>query len=375
MSAIKYFEPLNLYKTETGNIVAKSATRITPLPKKIPDFIEELKEMNRQFLINIKTGGPLKNYAREFIDNYPFSAKDKQYIEKEVFGLPREVSSENNEKFKTLVNTLYFPLDTANISKNRFITDNSSNVNLWSDEKWRNFKIQHVFPHFISKNFHNDLNEENCFTVTFHKKNDDTLESVKSFEFVRNKIIPFIKDLVYNPKKTTTISPPTTPIITPSPAATPHAIVAISAISIAAPPPDPINWKWNEDEYKRLGIPGKKIYEIKKYARVSSSDDIFWVPLILNEQRKCFQIGHFIITESKFDLQNNQANIIALVGFNHSDMKINTSYFISLFETSYFFYILSMIDKTLNASLTTLLATNNKTELDTFRRVYFPRKV
>lgn len=340
MTSINYFEPVNLYKSQAGDYIMKSAPKRIRVPEMRPDYIEELKEMHRQYLINLKTGGPLRNYAKEFIDTYPFSAEEKKYVERKVFGIQSmQVARESKEEFKSYIKSLYFPLDSVNIHKNKFLKENK-NINLWTDKIWREFK-KDVFSQFITKNIHEDLYD--CLDFDFHKKDDETIESLKSVRFV-GCFDSLIETLVYNPKKLSTITSPSTTITSPSTSS---------------------SWKWdNQDEYKRLGISGKKIYEIKKTGMKNG----FWVPILLDDTTKRISNSHYITSRQQFDV-SQPAHIIALVAFNSIDNKLQPSTRVDLFDSSHHFQTLSLIDKSLNEALLLILKTKDKTEMDDFQRV------
>lgn len=339
MNAVKHFEPLNLYKTSSGDVIAKSAPKTTELPKIKPDYIEALKALHHQFLVNIRTGGPTQNRAKEFLDNYPFSDKQKKHIEKEVFGVNKTNDQDSLDNFKNLIRKLYFPLDKDNNINNKFLSENSKHMTLWTEKQWQSFKKYQVFHHFIDKNFYPSLGE--CFEYEFHQKEGENIYTLKSVKMIPEKITPLIKDLTYNK----TYASPTTSSSTP--------------------------WKWDEEtEYTRLKIPGKYIYQMKHFKPSTGKESsVFWVPIVLDDLSKTIKNCHYNKSSKQFDINNEYSNIIAVAGFNSDDYKINTSYIIDIIDSSYLFYILSLIDETLNKSLSELLATQNQTELGNFKQV------
>ena len=361
MSVIKHFEPLNLYKTSEGNVVAKSAPASTELPKKKPDYIEALKALHHQFLVNIRTGGPTQNRAKEFLDSYPFTEKQRKHIEEEVFGVSKTFNKDENSltNFKNLINNLYFPVDKDNIKKNKFLSQNSKHATLWTEKQWQTFKINEVFYHFIDKNFYPSLGE--CFTYEFHQKDGENIHTLKSVKMIHDKITPLIKDLSYNPKNESSFVLPSS---------------QSASGSVPAKP-----WKWdNEEEYTRLKISGKYIHKMKHHPGAATtttptttttitSTTVFWVPIVLDDIAKTIQNCHYRNSSKQFDINNDYSNIIAVAGFNYSDKKINTSYVVDITDSSYLFYILSLIDETLNASLREVMKRQNETQLGNFKQV------
>jgi hypothetical protein len=210
-------------------------------------------------------------------------------------------------------------------------------MTLWTEKQWQSFKKYQVFHHFIDKNFYPSLGE--CFEYEFHQKEGENIYTLKSVKMILEKITPLIKDLTYNK----TYASPTTSSSTP--------------------------WKWDEEtEYTRLKIPGKYIHQMKHF-KSSTGKNVFWVPIVLDDLSKTIKNCHYNKSSKQFDINNEYSNIIAVAGFNSDDYKINTSYIIDIIDSSYLFYILSLIDETLNKSLSELLATQNQTQLGNFKQV------
>lgn len=290
---------------------------------KVMSIISVMKELNRQYEINLKTGGPSRNYAYEILKSLDDYLPDSDYdlVKQEVFGNETH-DKKNLEEFKTKIINTYFSL--TDIKRNDFFK-NEPNHLLWTDESWEEFK-NIVFSTFIRENFFR-FNVKSTFVKNNNRSEIETFEIDK----ITDELKIYVQECRYNGDR-------------------PYTNVASC-------------WKWkNLDEYKRLQISGKDIYKTKH-----NSPDFFWIPLAIVDKR--IYIVPFSAKSNKFIINDiDVGNIIALAPFDVGSCEIMTEHVLFFLEKSYMFGIIKIIDKTLNDVMQKILEKFSMSQFNDFKK-------
>ena len=295
--------------------------------KKVMSIISVMKELNNQYEINLKTGGPRRNYAYEILkclrDYLP--VKDYDLVKEEVYGsfAENETSKKNLKAFKSQILETYFSL--TDIKHNDFFKDEANHL-LWTDESWEEFK-QNVFSTFVRENFiHCNVK------CDFEKKNNISTLKRLEVDKITDELKIYLQECQYNGDKPYTD--------------------ASSA------------WRWkNVDEYKRLQISGKDIYKIKHLG----SSSYFWIPLVIVD--RSIQMVPFSDKTNKFLIEDyNVGNIIALAPFLVDSCEIQTNDVKFFLDNSYMFEMIKIIDKTLNDVMRKILEKFSMSQFNDFKK-------
>lgn len=289
---------------------------------KVMSIISVMKELNHQYEINLKTGGPLRNYAFEILKSLTDYLPEKDYdlVKEEVFG--SETGKKNLDEFKTQIINTYFSL--TDIKHNAFFKDEPNHL-LWTNESWEEFK-RIVFTKFVWENFL-QCNIQCSFVL---KDNISSIEGIR-IPHINDALMIYLQGCKYSGDKPYT-----------------------SATSY---------WKWkNLDEYKRLQISGKDIYKTK-----GKSSTYFWIPLVIVDKR--IHMVPFSEKNAKFLIDDiNVGNIIALAPFDVNSGEIITKDVLFFLDKSFMFEIIKIIDKTLNDVMQKILMKFSMLQFNDFKK-------
>lgn len=328
----------------TAYQLVKNGNNIMILPKKSPikipkinnnihdinELVSFLKELQTRFSINMKTGGPLINNVGMILKSLSvyMSPGEIEYIRQEIFGDEKKKLEEEKQikTFEAIIQNKYF----------KTFSNQEPNIYLRTQSSWETFK-QKTFAVFIRENF--CLNFD--FKCTFRKKLvSDVLPSLDTFT---------IEDSVFR---------------------------NIEYIYNGFTPNESNSWMWKQEkEYDRLGITGlmrSTIY--KSFNKITASNfDHYWLPIVLNDSKKKIEIVN-VNPDGFFEINDYDAkNIIALAPFEFAthQMKKTAPPGIdqSIFENSYLYNILKIIDKSLNDAMEKEFEIHDMKEFFDFKKI------
>lgn len=299
--------------------------------KNISAMIVKMKEWNRQLTINMKTGGPLIDRTAKMLKSFYIKLSKKEEIEaikKEVYEEEDEYDASKLKDFQKVIIDTYFSL--TDFSKNQFVTD-EPNYLLWTAESWDTFK-KNVFQKFTKTYF---INCNLDFELITSK--DDVLSKLTKITIKKddNFVADQVRKCVYKGDK-----------------------------------PSLTQWKWsNVAEYKRLNIPGKVIYQMKKNTGASL---LYWLPLFLDDSNRKVIPVSYSAKDNKFLIDKYEIqNIIGIAPFDLNN-EIRTDHIITdgLFEQSYLCQIIKVIDKTLNDLMKEIMTKYNLANFEDYEKKF-----
>ena len=301
----------------------------------VDDLVAFLKNLVDKLLINMNTGGPHYDKASKtikYLSDY-MTEKEIEYIKTKVYGDKNKEALKEVDilKFQTEIQEKYFTP----------FFDKEPDKNMWSTESWRNYK-KYIFSEVFKSNFNHFLNLD----YTFIKKEKDIFESL-------DKVILDNSNLKF------------------------HTMNSINYSSCEQLTPNDNNtylWRVTK-EYKRLGITGDIINEIKVKSRDAAAPVapvapgvpalpvaplpavpylIYWLPVILNYNTQKCEVVH-VNAEGIFQISDNDVNnIVGVIAFDFATHRISDTKALiidSIIPNSYYHYILKMVDKSLNEAM------------------------
>jgi len=320
---------------------SKSEMKYMPnvqLIRDIEELTDHIKEIHRQFLINIKTGGPAVDTSAKLLKLFAsyIDKDDIEYIKKQVYGDKEKKDGEREKleifKQKILENDL--PL---------FIKQKAKTKYDWTNALWETFKKK-IFDDFI----HDYFISQYSFTLSYSLKDDKNNDS-------------------YNLKRLSKVNLPSSLLsqldkeyIYPCERIRPNLNTA---------------WRWTyRDEYERLGISGKILNEIKENTprNADSTYPHYWLPLIINDTMRTLEIIQPLSEGGKFPIHgSNIHNLIALVPFDFETKRIQSEgNLISLVTNdSYLHQALKLIDKTLNDGMKKVFEKHYMTQFFEYEKI------
>lgn len=301
--------------------------------RKLSEIIANLQEQSRRQDIDARTGGPLIDVIHPTLKLFKeiLPADQYQRIVVKVFGNP-----EKEQKKKSKINQFL-----KDVKEHYFKQYEQSERNhyLWTADSWTAFKAR------VMKRFCHDyfvyLPE---MDYVFEKKDKNPLYShkeqvpIQSIQFKNNgkELWGFLSALG-NPN---TVSP-STPVTL--------AVKGSSGIQNTSYP-----WRWdNEEEYDRLGLSGfvkTNIFLAHNDIQKVIKKGIYWLPVAVDEKMMRLKIGKY--ENGRFDVDKD--DVIGLAPFQNIDNKLvpeKNMKVISMFDKSYLYYLLELIDVALNESM------------------------
>jgi hypothetical protein len=345
---INYHTPYRFYKSSSNssNVIilpkkSKSEMKYMPnvqLIRDIEELTDHIKEIHRQFLINIKTGGPAVDTSAKLLKIFAsyIDKDDIDYIKKQVYGDKEKKDGEREKleifKQKILENDL--PL---------FIKQKAKTKYDWTNALWETFKKK-IFDDFI----HDYFISQYSFTLSYSLKDDKNNDS-------------------YNLKRLSKVNLPSSLLsqlekeyIYPCERILPNNNTA---------------WRWSSrDEYERLGISGRIMNEIKENTprNADSTYPHYWLPLFINDTMRTLDIIQPLSEGGKFPIHgSNIHNLIALVPFDFETKRIQSEgNLISLVTNdSYLHQALKLIDKTLNDGMKKVFEKHYMTQFFEYEKI------
>ena len=353
---INYHTHYRFYRSssDSSNVIilpkkSKSEMKYMPnvqLIRDIEELTDYVKEIHRQFLINIKTGGPAVDTSAKLLKLFAtyIEKDDIEYIKKQVYG-DKEKKQKEREKlevFKQKILETELPL---------FIKQKAKTKYDWTNALWETFKKK-IFDDFIHENFISFR-----FTYSFEdsKNNDDNnLKQLSGVNLPESLLSKLDNEYVYPCER---IRPNT------------HDA-----------------WRWSQsDEYERLGISGRTMNQIKEstskelqrfaegLARESSLIyPHYWLPLFINDTMRSLDIIQPLSEGGKFPRSGYDVhNLIALVPFEFTTKRIKSDGTVISLVTndSYLYQALKMIDKTLNDGMKTVFEKHYMTQFFEYEKI------
>lgn len=327
----------NLEVLRSGNkVILRPQRQKSPheIPANIQDIsdmiamIDMMKQWNKQMRINMSTGGPMIDKTSEMLKllRLTLSKEDIETMRKEVYVEAKESNVNKLKDFQKVIIETYFSL--TDFSKNQFLK-NEPNYKLWTSDSWKEFKTT-VLLDFTKTNF------LNCHLEFDMSPNFDEISKVEH--------IRLLKDHYF--------------------------MVHIHPCKYKGDRPSD-DWLWkNDDEYKRLRIPGKIIYKTKYIGKYKS---YYWIPLFLDDTRQTVGMIPYSDKESKFLIDDHDVNnIIALAPYDVTTNEIALDDIITdvLFDQSYLCQIIKIIDKTLNDVMKEILLRYSLTRFYDFEKKF-----
>ena len=321
---------------------SKSEMKYMPnvqLIRDIEELTDYMKEIHRQFLINIKTGGPAVNTSAKLLKLFAtyIEKDDIEYIKKQVYGDKEKKDKEREklEAFKQKILDNELPL---------FIKQKAKTKYDWTNALWETFKKK-ILDDFI----HDYFISQYSFTLTYllkDEKNYDDNYNLKRLSDVNlpNSLLSKLdNDYVY-----------------PLERILPNTNTA---------------WRWSQsDEYERLGISGKIMNLIKESTprNADSTYPHYWLPVFINDTMRTLDIIQPLSEGGKFPINGyNIHNLIALVPFEFETKRIKSDgNLISLVTNdSYLYQALKMIDKTLNDGMKKVFEKHYMTQFFEYEKI------
>ena len=300
--------------------------------RKLSEIIANLQEQSRRQDIDARTGGPLIDTIQPTLKLFKeiLPADQYQRIVVKVFGNPEKQQKKKLkiDQFIDDVKEHYF--------KQYELTER--NHYLWTVESWTAFKarVMKRFCHdyFVYLPEMDYVFEKKDKNPQYSHKEQVPLQSIQ-FKNDGKELWGFLSVLV-NPN---TVSPSTPKVLTVkgSPGKT----------NTSYP------WRWDkEEEYELLGLSGfvkTKIFlahnDIQKVIK-----GIYWLPVAVDEKMMRLKVVKY--ENGKFDVDKD--DVIGLAPFQVTDNKLvaeKDMKVISVFDKSYLYYLLELIDVALNESM------------------------
>ena len=345
---INYNTTYRFYRSssDSSNVIilpkkSKSEMKYMPnvqLIRDIEELTDYMKEIHRQFLINIKTGGPAVDTSATLLKLFAtyIEKDDIEYIKKQVYGDKEKKDKEREklEAFKQKILDNELPL---------FIKQKAKTKYDWTNALWETFKKK-IFDDFI----HDYFISQYSFTFTYSfedaKHDDDNnLKQLSGVNLPKSLLSKLENEYVYPCDRKL--------------------------------PNTNANWRWSQsDEYERLGISGRTMNLIKKSTprNVDLTYPHYWLPLFINDTMRTLDIIQPLSEEEKFPRSGYDVhNLIALVPFEFETKRIKSDgNLISLVTNdSYLYQALKMIDKTLNDGMKKVFEKHYMTQFFEYEKI------
>jgi hypothetical protein len=293
---------------------------------KLSEIIANLQEQSRRQDIDAKTGGPMIDTIHPTLKLFKEILPADQYkrIVVKVFGNP-----EKEQKKKVKIDQF------LNDVKEHYFKQfelSERNHYLWTVESWKTFKarVMKRFCHdyFVYLPEMDYIFEKNDKNPQYSHKEQVPLQSIE-FKNDGKELWGFLSGLV---------NPNTTSPSTPTKRGTQTTYT----------------WRWdNEKEYDRLCITGfvkTKIFLAHNDIKNKKKMNIYWLPVAVDEKMMKLKVAKY--ENGKFDVDKD--DVIGLVPFQMNDNKIvpeKDMKVVSMFDKSYLYYLLELIDVALNESM------------------------